>query len=146
MVSRSKYPMAHDRKYSSSELNYANNVLGLFFWLVFVQQNWLLLCDVPCNSPDVITADTIKVVAERVHDKSVSFSLLISMFRFLLFILICLIYFQIMNLQLVVKCYTMERLADIYKLYSQRDSSTNSDDFEWVLGKILRCLYEKYFR
>jgi sister chromatid cohesion protein PDS5 len=51
-----------------------------------------------------------------------------------------------MNLQLAVKCYTMERLADIYKLYCQRDSSTNSDDFEWVPGKILRCLYDKDFR
>ncbi|AQL03154.1 binding [Zea mays] len=42
----------------------------------------------------------------------------------------------------------MERLADIYKLYCQRDSdsSTNSDDFEWIPGKILRCLYDKEFR
>ncbi|KAM0917724.1 hypothetical protein ACQ4PT_009179 [Festuca glaucescens] len=47
-----------------------------------------------------------------------------------------------------VKCYTMERLADIYKMYCLRgsDSSTNSDDFEWIPGKILRCLYDKDFR
>ncbi|XP_062228684.1 sister chromatid cohesion protein PDS5 homolog A-like [Phragmites australis] len=77
------------------------------------------LCDVACHSPDVIPIDTIKVVAERVRDKS-----------------------------LTVKCFTMERLADIYKLYCQRgsDSSTNSDDFEWITGKILRCLYDKDFR
>nr|ABC94594.1 AF-4 domain containing protein-like protein [Oryza sativa Indica Group] len=47
-----------------------------------------------------------------------------------------------------VKCYTMERLADIYKFYCQSgsDSSVNSDDFEWIPGKILRCLYDKDFR
>ncbi|XP_062233052.1 sister chromatid cohesion protein PDS5 homolog A-like [Phragmites australis] len=77
------------------------------------------LCDVACHSPGAIPVDTIKVVAERVRDKS-----------------------------LVVKCYTMERLADIYKLYCQRgsDSSTESDDSEWIPGKILRCLYDKDFR
>ncbi|KAF8650467.1 hypothetical protein HU200_063832 [Digitaria exilis] len=77
------------------------------------------LCDVACHSPDAISIDTIKVVAERIRDKS-----------------------------LAVKCYTMERLADIYKLYCQRgsDSSTTSDDFEWIPGKILRCLYDKDFR
>uniref|UniRef100_A0A804R2H1 Binding n=1 Tax=Zea mays TaxID=4577 RepID=A0A804R2H1_MAIZE len=76
------------------------------------------LCDVATHSPYAIPIDTIKVVAERVRDKS------------------------------AVKCYTMERLADIYKLYCQRDSdsSTNSDDFEWIPGKILRCLYDKEFR
>ncbi|CAN6164252.1 unnamed protein product [Urochloa humidicola] len=76
------------------------------------------LCDVACHSPDAIPIDTIKVVAERVRDKS-----------------------------LAVKCYTMERLADIYKLYCQSgpDSSTCSDDFEWIPGKILRCLYDKDF-
>uniref|UniRef100_A0A804R332 Binding n=1 Tax=Zea mays TaxID=4577 RepID=A0A804R332_MAIZE len=77
------------------------------------------LCDVATHSPYAIPIDTIKVVAERVRDKSQA-----------------------------VKCYTMERLADIYKLYCQRDSdsSTNSDDFEWIPGKILRCLYDKEFR
>lgn len=77
------------------------------------------LCDVACHSPDAIPVETIKVVAERVRDKS-----------------------------LAVKCYTMERLADIYKVYCQRGSgsSINSDDFEWIPGKILRCLYDKDFR
>lgn len=36
------------------------------------------LCDVACHSPDAISVDTIKVVAERIRDKSVSFSLLLS--------------------------------------------------------------------
>ncbi|CAL5047349.1 unnamed protein product [Urochloa decumbens] len=77
------------------------------------------LCDVACHSPESIPIDTVKVVAERVRDKSVA-----------------------------VKCYTVERLADIYKLYCQRgpDSSSSSDDFEWIPGKILRCLYDKDFR
>ncbi|TKW20995.1 hypothetical protein SEVIR_4G191000v4 [Setaria viridis] len=77
------------------------------------------LCDVACHSPDAIPIDTIKVVAERVRDKSLS-----------------------------VKCYTVERLADIYKLYCQRgpDNSASSDDFEWIPGKILRCIYDKDFR
>jgi sister-chromatid-cohesion protein PDS5 len=34
------------------------------------------LCDVACHSPDAIPIETIKVVAERVRDKSVSFTLL----------------------------------------------------------------------
>lgn len=36
------------------------------------------LCDVACHSADAIPIDTIKVVAERVRDKSVSFSLICS--------------------------------------------------------------------
>ena len=36
------------------------------------------LCDVATHSPDAIPVDTIKVVAERVRDKSVGFSLLFS--------------------------------------------------------------------
>jgi sister chromatid cohesion protein PDS5 len=52
------------------------------------------------------------------------------------------------KLQQAMKCYTIERLADIYKMYCQRglDSSTNSDDLSGYLEKIVRCLYEKYFR
>ncbi|KAF0904436.1 hypothetical protein E2562_034511 [Oryza meyeriana var. granulata] len=77
------------------------------------------VCDVACHSLGAVPVETIKQVAERVRDKSVS-----------------------------VKCYTMERLADIYKFYclSGSDSSVNSDDFEWIPGKILRCLYDKDFR
>jgi hypothetical protein len=36
------------------------------------------LCDVATHSPDAIPIDTIKVVAERVRDKSVGLSLLFS--------------------------------------------------------------------
>ncbi|KAM0917721.1 hypothetical protein ACQ4PT_009179 [Festuca glaucescens] len=77
------------------------------------------VCDVACHAFGAVPIDTIKLVAERVRDKSHP-----------------------------VKCYTMERLADIYKMYCLRgsDSSTNSDDFEWIPGKILRCLYDKDFR
>ncbi|XP_010227757.1 sister chromatid cohesion protein PDS5 homolog A isoform X2 [Brachypodium distachyon] len=77
------------------------------------------LCDVACHSFGAVPVETIKLVADRVRDKSIS-----------------------------VKCYTMERLADIYRLYCLKgsDSSTNSSDFEWIPGKILRCLYDKDFR
>uniref|UniRef100_A0A0D9WPC5 Uncharacterized protein n=1 Tax=Leersia perrieri TaxID=77586 RepID=A0A0D9WPC5_9ORYZ len=78
------------------------------------------ICDVACHSLGAVPVETIKQVAERVRDKSVS-----------------------------VKCYTMERLADIYNFYCLRaasDSSVNSDNFEWIPGKILRCLYDKDFR
>jgi hypothetical protein len=50
------------------------------------------LCDVACHTPDAITTDNIKVVAERVRDKSVSFSLLISTSQF------SLIYFELYDL------------------------------------------------
>lgn len=44
------------------------------------------LCDVAAHSPDAIPIDTIKVVAERVRDKSVGFSLLFSLcFCFLVY-------------------------------------------------------------
>ncbi|KAF7094903.1 hypothetical protein CFC21_097177 [Triticum aestivum] len=77
------------------------------------------VCDVACHEFGAVPIETIKLVAERVRDKS-----------------------------LPVKCYTMERLADIYKLYCLKgsDSSTNSDNFEWIPGKILRCIYDKDFR
>ncbi|CAM0914059.1 unnamed protein product [Alopecurus aequalis] len=77
------------------------------------------VCDVACHAFGAVPIETIKLVAERVRDKSHP-----------------------------VKCYTMERLADIYKLYCLKgsDNSTSSDDFEWIPGKILRCLYDKDFR
>jgi len=77
------------------------------------------ICDVACDAFGAVPVETIKLVADRVGDKSPR-----------------------------VKCYTMQRLADIYKLYCLRgyDSSNNSDNFEWIPGKILRCLYDKDFR
>ncbi|XP_073010251.1 sister chromatid cohesion protein PDS5 homolog A isoform X2 [Typha latifolia] len=75
--------------------------------------------DVACHSLDAIPAETAKLVAERLRDKSLS-----------------------------VKKYTMERLSDLYRLYCLKgsDGSINADDFEWIPGKILKCLYDKDFR
>lgn len=42
----------------------------------------------------------------------------------------------------------MERLSDIYRLYCEKstDNSKNGKEFEWIPGKILKCLYDKDFR
>uniref|UniRef100_A0A1D1Z6W4 Sister chromatid cohesion protein PDS5 B n=1 Tax=Anthurium amnicola TaxID=1678845 RepID=A0A1D1Z6W4_9ARAE len=75
--------------------------------------------DVTCHELTSISSQTTKLVAERLRDKSLS-----------------------------VKKYTMERLAEVYKLYCLRsyDGSVNAEEFEWIPGKILRCLYDKDFR
>ncbi|KAG0465264.1 hypothetical protein HPP92_019428 [Vanilla planifolia] len=42
----------------------------------------------------------------------------------------------------------MERLADLYRSYCLNctDNSITNDGFEWIPGRILRCLYDKDFR
>uniref|UniRef100_A0A7N0UYA4 Uncharacterized protein n=1 Tax=Kalanchoe fedtschenkoi TaxID=63787 RepID=A0A7N0UYA4_KALFE len=77
-----------------------------------------VICDVACNEMRSVPVETSKLVAERLRDKSV-----------------------------LVKSYTMERLAEMYKL----DCSKVTDDaenieFDWIPGKILRCYYDKDFR
>uniref|UniRef100_A0A5B7AN91 Sister chromatid cohesion protein PDS5 B n=2 Tax=Davidia involucrata TaxID=16924 RepID=A0A5B7AN91_DAVIN len=78
-----------------------------------------VVCDVACHSLTSIPVETIKLVAERLRDKS-----------------------------LLVKKYTMERLAEIYRLYclSCSDGSIKTDEFDWIPGKLLRCFYDKDFR
>ncbi|KAF5944164.1 hypothetical protein HYC85_018241 [Camellia sinensis] len=78
-----------------------------------------VICDVACNALTSIPAESVKLVAERLRDKS-----------------------------LLVKKYTMERLAEIYRVFclSQSNGSTKTDDFDWIPGKILRCFYDKDFR
>lgn len=51
-------------------------------------------------------------------------------------------------IQLIVKSYTMERLAELYSLYCSKysDGSISAAEFEWIPGRILRCLYDKDFR
>ncbi|XP_073117813.1 sister chromatid cohesion protein PDS5 homolog A isoform X8 [Elaeis guineensis] len=75
--------------------------------------------DVACHALKVIPAEIARLVAERLRDKSLS-----------------------------VKRYTMERLADLYKLNCVKspESLIDIEDFEWIPGKILRCLYDKDFR
>ncbi|KAK4360111.1 hypothetical protein RND71_022340 [Anisodus tanguticus] len=78
-----------------------------------------VLCDAACNALTSMKVDTIKLVAERIRDKS-----------------------------LLVKRYTLERLADIYKIYCSNSSgsSVKGNDYDWIPGKILRCFYDKDFR
>ncbi|XP_063940236.1 sister chromatid cohesion protein PDS5 homolog A isoform X2 [Daucus carota subsp. sativus] len=77
-----------------------------------------VLCDVACCSLNSVSVETIKLVAERLTDKS-----------------------------LLVKKYTMERLAEIYSKSCLECSNRESDDeYDWIPGKILRCFYDKDFR
>ncbi|XP_004293403.1 PREDICTED: sister chromatid cohesion protein PDS5 homolog A [Fragaria vesca subsp. vesca] len=78
-----------------------------------------VIYDVACHDLNSIPLETVKLVAERLRDKSV-----------------------------LVKKYTMERLAEIYRVYCAKcsDGSTISSEFEWIPGKILRCIYDKDFR
>ncbi|XP_062162943.1 sister chromatid cohesion protein PDS5 homolog A [Alnus glutinosa] len=78
-----------------------------------------VICDVACHALDAIPLETVKLVAERLRDKS-----------------------------LLVKKYTMERLAEINRVYCVKcsDGLINPDDFDWIPGKILRCFYDKDFR
>ncbi|KAJ0986902.1 hypothetical protein J5N97_005258 [Dioscorea zingiberensis] len=77
------------------------------------------ICDVACHSLKGFPTETAKLVAERLRDKS-----------------------------LAVKGYAMERLAELYKLYCLKsaDDSISIDGFEWIPGKIVRCLYDKDLR
>ncbi|KAK6133264.1 hypothetical protein DH2020_033025 [Rehmannia glutinosa] len=52
------------------------------------------------------------------------------------------------ELLLLVKRYSMERLADIYRISCMKRSSdsTKDDEYDWIVGKILRCFYDKDFR
>ncbi|KAI5583297.1 hypothetical protein BDE02_06G004200 [Populus trichocarpa] len=78
-----------------------------------------VLCDVACHTLNSVPVETIKLVAERLRDKSQ-----------------------------LVKRYTMERLAEIFRVYCVKssDGSVNPGEFDWIPGRILRCLYDKDFR
>ncbi|KAK8629893.1 hypothetical protein V6N13_078711 [Hibiscus sabdariffa] len=78
-----------------------------------------VICDVSCHSLVSVPVGTVKLVAERLRDKS-----------------------------LLVKKYTMERLAEIFKVYCAgcSDGSINHNEFDWIPGKIFRCFYDKDFR
>ncbi|KAE9599128.1 hypothetical protein Lalb_Chr15g0088251 [Lupinus albus] len=76
------------------------------------------ICDVACHSLNAVPLETVKNVAERLHDKS-----------------------------LLVKKYTMERLAEIYRAFCENSSDTvKPNEYDWIPGKILRCFYDKDFR
>ncbi|KAL5574829.1 hypothetical protein UlMin_016528 [Ulmus minor] len=78
-----------------------------------------VISDVACHALSSVPHDTVKLVAERLRDKS-----------------------------LLVKKYTLERLADIYRVYCMKfaDGSMTSYEYDWIPGKILRSFYDKDFR
>ncbi|XP_031270403.1 sister chromatid cohesion protein PDS5 homolog A-like [Pistacia vera] len=78
-----------------------------------------VICDVACQALNSIPVETLKLVAERIRDKS-----------------------------LLVKIYTMERLAEVFRVYCLRSSggSVDHNEFDWIPGKILRCFYDRDFR
>ncbi|CAK9156797.1 unnamed protein product [Ilex paraguariensis] len=78
-----------------------------------------VLSDVACHALTSIPVENVKLVAERLRDKS-----------------------------LLVKSYTMERLAEIYRIYCLNcsDGSIKGAEYDWIPGKILRCFYDKDFR
>ncbi|XP_018439839.1 sister chromatid cohesion protein PDS5 homolog A isoform X2 [Raphanus sativus] len=78
-----------------------------------------VICDVAVSALTSIPTDTIKLVAERLRDKSI-----------------------------LVKTYTMERLTELYRVYCLRcaEGKVGTGDFDWIPGKFLKCLYDKDFR
>ncbi|XP_042521110.1 sister chromatid cohesion protein PDS5 homolog A-B isoform X2 [Macadamia integrifolia] len=77
------------------------------------------VCDVACHTLKSIPVEITRLVAERLRDKSI-----------------------------LVKKYTMERLAEIYRLYCLNcsDGSSNSNEYDWIPGKIMKCFFDKDFR
>ncbi|KOM53264.1 hypothetical protein LR48_Vigan09g192300 [Vigna angularis] len=77
-----------------------------------------VICDVACHTLNAVSHETVKLVAERLCDKS-----------------------------LLVKKYTMGRLAEIYRAFCENSSNTvNPSEYDWIPGKIIRCFYDKDFR
>ncbi|KAJ6756804.1 ANDROGEN INDUCED INHIBITOR OF PROLIFERATION AS3 / PDS5-RELATED [Salix purpurea] len=78
-----------------------------------------VICDVACHALNSVPVETIKLVAERLRDKSQ-----------------------------LVKRYTMERMAEIFRVYCVKssDGSITPGEYDWIPGRILRCLYDKDFR
>ncbi|XP_021766736.1 sister chromatid cohesion protein PDS5 homolog A-A-like isoform X1 [Chenopodium quinoa] len=76
-----------------------------------------VVCDVACFNLNSIPVETVQLVAERLRDKS-----------------------------LLVKKYTLDRLAEIYRHYCLRCKEGCANEYDWIPGKILRCFYDKDFR
>ncbi|KAI4311859.1 hypothetical protein MLD38_036722 [Melastoma candidum] len=77
-----------------------------------------VICDVASTCPNVIPAETVKVVADRLRDRSP-----------------------------LVKTFTMEKLADIFRVHcTNADPTVDHKQFDWIPGKILRCYYDRDFR
>ncbi|XP_024637720.1 sister chromatid cohesion protein PDS5 homolog A isoform X2 [Medicago truncatula] len=77
-----------------------------------------VICDVACHALNAIPLETVKLVAERLRDKS-----------------------------LLVKKYTMERLAEVHRVFCENSCETvKLNEYDWIPGKIVRCFYDKDFR
>ncbi|XP_004507589.1 sister chromatid cohesion protein PDS5 homolog A-like [Cicer arietinum] len=77
-----------------------------------------VICDVACHALNAIPLETVKLVAERLRDKS-----------------------------LLVKKYTLERLAEVYRVFCEKSFvADNLNGYDWIPGKIVRCFYDKDFR
>uniref|UniRef100_A0A7N1A0X3 Uncharacterized protein n=1 Tax=Kalanchoe fedtschenkoi TaxID=63787 RepID=A0A7N1A0X3_KALFE len=76
-----------------------------------------VICDVACHDLRSVPVETSKLVAERLRDKSV-----------------------------LVKRYTMERLAEMHRLDCSEVSDGVNNELDWIPGKILRCYYDRDFR
>ncbi|KAH9611596.1 hypothetical protein KSS87_009864 [Heliosperma pusillum] len=76
-----------------------------------------VVCDVACFNLGSVPVETTKLVAERLRDKF-----------------------------LLVKKYTLDRLAEIYRLYCVKCKEGCAFEYDWIPGKILRCFYDKDFR
>ncbi|KAE9591537.1 hypothetical protein Lalb_Chr20g0119541 [Lupinus albus] len=84
----------------------------------FQKQVVAAICDVACHALNAVPLETVKLVAERLYDKS-----------------------------MLVKKYTMERLAEIYRVFCENSSDTvNPNEYVWIPGMILRCFFDKDFR
>ncbi|CAN6448387.1 unnamed protein product [Victoria cruziana] len=77
------------------------------------------ICDVAGHSLESVAIGTIKFVAERLRDKSVT-----------------------------VKRYTLERLVELYRLQCLKSSEgpIEQNEYRWLPGKVLRCFYDKDLR
>ncbi|GLJ16335.1 hypothetical protein SUGI_0276270 [Cryptomeria japonica] len=77
------------------------------------------ICDVANYALKSIPVEIIRHVAERLRDKVV-----------------------------FVRMYTLERLAEIYRVYCSKflDGSISDYEFEWIPQKIIMCCYDKDFR
>ncbi|KAK9715125.1 hypothetical protein RND81_06G145000 [Saponaria officinalis] len=76
-----------------------------------------VVCDVACYNLSSVPVETTRVVAERLRDKS-----------------------------LLVKKYTLDRLAEIYRLCCIKCKEGCASEYDWIPGKIFRCFYDKDFR
>ncbi|CAN6479783.1 unnamed protein product [Victoria cruziana] len=77
------------------------------------------ICDVIKHTSYAIPVGTVKLVSERLHDKSIT-----------------------------VKRYTQERLVELYRLRCLKcsDPSFDYDEYKWLPRQILRCFYDNDLR